>query len=200
MLTLRSRAANENLGEAIDVGDWNGDGYDDLAYGIRNEHVRLWASDGLPSTRSAAWTSFVDITIADASTTTLDEVVLADVDGDGADDLMGVDGAVYTGLAGLSGTLTRADAAVVLSPSNGEDWFHQHVDSDVDHDGLADLSYGTALTYVTLYHAFLSFPELGATATAADSAAAFTFDGQGGALWITAVGDLGATALPCQVR
>jgi hypothetical protein len=155
-----SDVTNSEFGRALALGDVNGDGYDDLAVGAiaydgghMNEGLVI-VFMGTPDGTSASnlWFAECDATEAALGAS----VAMADVDGDGYDDLLAgapfMDGAsAETGRVflwkgspvglGPDGTVANADWSV--EGATAEDWLGSAVAGvDVDNDGDDDVLVG----------------------------------------------------------
>ena len=104
-----SSSDDEGLGEAVAVGDFNGDGRDDVASGAPRERVGLWASGAVfvwLSSDDAQLMPWQQLTQAGLDSDELDDafgaaLAVADLDRDGFDDLLvGAPGEGSIGVAG----------------------------------------------------------------------------------------------------
>jgi hypothetical protein len=163
----QARAGDSWLGSSVSViGDWNGDGYSDLALGAQ------WQDDGAGDAGAVhvflgfprwaetlssddAYLSIFGESIADGRGANV--LSPGDLDGDGLPELMvaapyhgdddGVQGRVYilSGDPSVSGSVSVGDAATTIDGSTAQDRLGSAMASgDWNDDGLADLVVGAA--------------------------------------------------------
>lgn len=162
--TVRGAAPLDQLGEALAAGDFDGNGRDDLAVGASwvdaagradagAVYLFLGAGSGFPSIDLASQAAPVTVLGAAASQRCGSAVVLADLDGDGRDELIigcpraGQAGRVHVvaGTAAPGSTIdlaaSGASSAIDGSLSGGE-FGAALAAGDVNHDGKEDLLAG----------------------------------------------------------
>jgi hypothetical protein len=155
---LDSNSSDDALGLSLGGGDIDGDGYDDLIIGAPYDDDEadnggcVFIVLGQAGLSSHAAVSFVDeakicATEDDAYLGAWASPILADIDGDGADDLVisayGAESVyIFLDASTLSGSLDTDDADITLKGDGPGDFGVSMASGDFDGDGVADLAIG----------------------------------------------------------
>jgi hypothetical protein len=187
--------AYDSVGRSLAVGDFNGDGTDDLLAGADGHD---YGPDGYISSRgeafvlygpmSGTWSdaSFADIRVAGENSSDnsgYSVATLADQDGDGADELLigarGYDnsggysnGAAFVVYGGVSGAMTTADADAMVIGSASYDYLSQYFmegSGDLNGDGTNDLVVGAHGNSTSAGAVYTFFGPLSGTMTVASA-------------------------------
>ncbi len=164
-----AREEGDQFGEALAAGDFNNDGFDDLAIGVPGEsvgtedlagavNVIYGGANGLTATGDQLWTQNSESIDGEAEAIDLFGHALAtcDFNGDGFDDLaIGVSGEnnltgavqiLYGAPGGLEAAgnqlWSQASPGIQGAPEEGDRFGSSLACSDIDADGFADLAIG----------------------------------------------------------